>query len=571
MGVKIGSNNIGDVYVGSSKISEIYVGNNLVYTAGGDEPIVANQDYILNVTKETRNTYANSTTYSDKFIAFSVYGGTSGMTITYDGITKTVSASATETITFGKYLGVDDGTADTGDITFSGTGYVKTVSISTGKSTSSYVNCVNSVVQYFGQNMSSWSMSGQTRLQTFKIPSHITEIPEVAFSGCTSLTTVKIPSAITRIWRAAFYGCSNLTNAKLNMSITRINDEAFYGCSKLPYITLPNTLLSIGSKAFNGCSKITQVNIPNTTTSIGTSAFGGCTLLEVFNIGSGLVNDGYMFFLGTASSNAILGGCWALKEINVDANNTDFSSVDGILFNKNKTTLFAYPYSKQGVTSYTIPNTVTTLEMDCFYHQLVLETLTIPSSITALPGGMCDGMYTVQNGKIGSLKTINIPSSITSFGTTCLGMVEKVYYNGTLSQYMDISTSSLIYDTSLNFNSFDLYINNTKLTQVTVNKNDINVFACTSIEKLIIASNVTSIKASAFYNCGYLTTVQFMHNDITTLATVGGASFKGQGTIPDYSTENVQYQFVDTQANVEAWGKFTTTNFTNTTYHAYTP
>jgi hypothetical protein len=96
-------------------------------------------------------------------------------------------------------------------------------------------------------------------------------------------------------------------------------------------VTIPRTInglpvTSIGGNAFSSCTSLTSVTIPNSVTSIGSGAFSGCT---------------------------------SLSAITVEALNSFYSSVDGVLFNKSQTTLIQYPGGKAG--SYTIPNSVTSI------------------------------------------------------------------------------------------------------------------------------------------------------------------------------------------------------------------
>ena len=103
-------------------------------------------------------------------------------------------------------------------------------------------------------------------------------------------------------------------------------DYAFYGCTSLTSVTIPNSVTSIGDWAFYRCTSLTSVTIPNSVTSIGDWAFYSCT---------------------------------SLTAITVDALNSVYSSVAGVLFNKSQTTLIQCPGGKAG--SYTIPNSVTSI------------------------------------------------------------------------------------------------------------------------------------------------------------------------------------------------------------------
>jgi hypothetical protein len=78
--------------------------------------------------------------------------------------------------------------------------------------------------------------------------------------------------------------------------------------------------------------------------------------------------------------------CYSLTGITVDERNPAYASVDGVLFNKAKTTLIQYPGGKQGE-SYTIPAGVTTIESYAFLNNHFITSITIPASVTEVEFG----------------------------------------------------------------------------------------------------------------------------------------------------------------------------------------
>jgi uncharacterized repeat protein (TIGR02543 family) len=140
---------------------------------------------------------------------------------------------------------------------------------------------------------------------------------------------------------------STFTTLSLSESSGR---DTFYNCSNLTSIILPNTLKTIEDDAFYGCDSLASVTIPASVTSIGNYAFSNCT---------------------------------SLAAINVDAANTAYSSFDGVLYNKDKTTLVTYLAGKGG-NSFTIPNSVTSIGLYAFFSCSSLASVTIPSSVTSI-------------------------------------------------------------------------------------------------------------------------------------------------------------------------------------------
>lgn len=204
---------------------------------------------------------------------------------------------------------------------------------------------------------------------------------------------VVIESGVTSIGRGAFAGCSALTRAVIPNSVSRIGGYAFLFCYALRDVTIPNGVTSIGFQAFCGCA-MTTVKIPESMITIEGHAFNGCKTLTSVSIPSSVTSIG-----GAAFS-----GCDSLTKVDVDSGNTAYTSVNGVLFNKNQTTLLAFPGAYSG--SYTIPNTVTTINRDVFGGCKNLTEIIIPDGVQKID----DWAFQYCE----SLTSVNIPASVTN-------------------------------------------------------------------------------------------------------------------------------------------------------------
>ena len=156
-------------------------------------------------------------------------------------------------------------------------------------------------------------------------------------------------------------------------------------------------ITSIGNYAFYNCTGLTSVTIPNSVTSIGGDAFSGCTGLISVSIGNNVNDIGYTAFLS----------CSRLTAIDVAENNPYYCSVEGVLFDKNKTKIIQYPTGNTR-TSYTIPVGVNIIGKCCFGECSSLKEVTIPNSVTDIEWqafANCDG-----------LTSVTIPEKVTSIG-----------------------------------------------------------------------------------------------------------------------------------------------------------
>ena len=105
--------------------------------------------------------------------------------------------------------------------------------------------------------------------------------------------------------------------------------------------------------------------------------------------------------------------CISLTDINVKADNKNYTSVNGVLFNKDKTELICYP-AKKNNKRYIIPNSVTSIERFAFHKCIYLTDVTISNGVTNIEN------WAFHSCK--SLTSINIPDSATSIG-------EEAFYN----------------------------------------------------------------------------------------------------------------------------------------------
>jgi Flp pilus assembly protein protease CpaA len=263
--------------------------------------------------------------------------------------------------------------------------------------------------------------------------------------------------------------------------VKSIGNTAFYDCSSLTSVTIPNSVIIIGAYAFEGTSSLTSVTIPNSVTSIGSQAFAS----------------------------------FGLTNIAVDAANPNYSSLNGVLFDKAQTTLIQYPLGLGG--TYAIPNSVTSIGISAFYNCSNLTSVTIPNSITSIG----DSAFL----DCSSLTSVTIPNSVIIIGA-------YAFYG--CSNLTSVTIPNSI--TSIGIYEFALCVN---LTNVTIPDSvasigDAGFFKCTSLTSVTIPNSVTNIGDSAFDECSSLTNVTIGNGVIS----IGVQAFYGCSSLTSVTIPN---------------------------------
>ena len=420
----------------------------------------------------------------------------------------------------------------------------------------------------------------------------VTTIGDYAFQFCSSLTSVSMPSVVT-IGEDAFYTCSSLTSVSMP-SVTTIGDYAFYYCNALTSVSMPS-VVTIGEDAFYTCSSLTSVSMPSATT-IGDYAFEYCSTLTSVEMPA-VATIGEDAFYGCsaltsiylpASCASIDGNpfieCGALKGIVVDEDNPNFSSHDGVLYDKNVETLLACPGSKSSIDTPSSVTTigdcafygcsaltsvemsaVTTIDEYAFYGCSALTSIYLPASCTSIDGNPfsgCDALkeivvdednpnFSSHDGVLydknvetllacpGSKSSIDTPSSVTTIGDEAFGecssltsismpsvttIYDWAFYDcdaltsvsmpsvTTIGEYAFYECSSLTSIsmpsvTTIGYGAFEYCSALTSLSMPSVTTIGNNVFSfCYALTSLSMPS-VTTIGYGAFYYCSALTSV----------------------------------------------------------------
>jgi len=336
-----------------------------------------------------------------------------------------------------------------------------------------------------------------------------------------------------------------------NLGITEIAEFAFTSWD-MKSVTIPEGVRKCSEYSFADCYNLETIRLPSTLTEFNVEYFGYLPSFASFI---------------------------------VDERNSVFSSSNGVLFNKNKTTLIKYPCGKEG-RSYAVPAVVERIEDDAFFNCAKLVAVTLPDSVILL------GDYAF--GQCIDLTAINIPPGVIFIGNYAFYSCKElasitipagVIYIGNGAFYFCEKLKSLTIPASVNVIGNGAFDSCYSLTNITVDSNN-NEYSsaggvlfnkagtaliqypagkqektytipaivkqigygafssCGALNGITIPSGVTTIGESAFYDCKGLNSL-VIPNSVTS---IGISAFHGCSsliiaTIPQGITSIVEYTF----------------------------
>lgn len=383
----------------------------------------------------------------------------------------------------------------------------------------------------------------------YVIPNTVTTIGDQAFSGNRKLSAVTIPSSVTTINLQAFSDCSALSKVSVKQStplvlsateliFSNVNKEicilevpvgakAAYQAAEVwkdfTLIMEEGDPLPVGASFTVG--DIQYVSTSNTEAKVyKVLTDGDVTIPETVNMQGvdytvtairALAVSGVNSLSIPASVTDIEGVMQVSTAVTVDAANPNFSAENGVLFNKDKTTLILYP-SQKANTDYVVPASVTTIGQSAFYQTALLKGITLPDGLTTIQG------YAFQGSGIESMV---LPNSVTT--------VESHAFYGAQLNTITLSENMTTISASL-------FQWNQKLNEI------------------VIPEGITTIAPSAFSDCKQLKSVTLP----STLTAIGEGAFSGcEGLLS--LTVNMTTPPTDVTDNVFTYvGSITYTNCT---------
>lgn len=360
-----------------------------------------------------------------------------------------------------------------------------------------------------------------SRLESLEIPASVETIGSGIVDYCSFLTTITVSedNAIYSSSDGIVYDKSQTRlvivppgisgEHTIPNTVTELEDFAFYSCYKLTKINLPRKLKTLPMGVFAGCSGLKTIQLPDGLETIEDRAFIGCTSLESITIPEALTNFGAYVFTQ----------CTSLQSIKVDDLNFEFNSKKGVLFNASGDTLYAYPTGKSG--DYEIPSGTVTIKQSAFFSATDLGTVTVPDSVTdiepiafVMPGSDMRPVNFKLKGSAGSAAEEHATIYGIEFKTVGgsqqpvipeKGLTEKI--DGVSYRTFDGKTARVV---SVDDDVKEIIIPDNVTIQgmvVAVNQINVQAFAGSAVETIVVGDNVEKIMDLAFMECSKLRSV----------------------------------------------------------------
>lgn len=341
-----------------------------------------------------------------------------------------------------------------------------------------YIDTVDSVyVTYKGENMYTPSYSGEVTIPA-----------TVEYNGHTY--------KVMGIGSCVFFDCK-VTKVNLPESLYVLEPSAFWNCTTIGEITLPDGLAVIGGSAFMGCTNLTTLNMGNNVKKIYGYAFYGTQLKHIKVPKTVDCVTGETFT-----------GMERLEAIDVDDENANYCSIDGVLYVKDKSELLAVPVAK--LNDYAIPDFVEKLGGNVFYGSAA-EEINIPASVTDM------SLFTFNN--MPNLKNVNVAEGNTKYHDE----------DGVL--FESASKELMFYPRGRTETSYSV-------PEGTLKVGNLSVAFCYNLQEVTIPGSVECIGDSAFHCCFDMQQVHFNEGNLKQLGehSFGGCKDMESFTIPNTVT-----------------------------------
>ena len=329
-----------------------------------------------------------------------------------------------------------------------------------------------------GNNVSTiddYSIHDNPYLLSLTIPEGVTTMGRDACES-NGIEELTLPNSLTTIDYFTFAFNTNLKTIHFGTGLKEIAYGAFKGCSGLENIDLSTfNIENIQSFAFSQCTSLTSVKFPSSLRQIYGSAFSETTALQTVTFNDGLDGIGSSAFSG--------------------------SGLTTVTLPNSLTYLGDYAFSScKDLASISIGTGITEIPYNCFTGCNALTSVDLPEHVTSIGGGA----YSYCNG----LVSITLPGSIQTVGASAFASCSNLEEVVIPDNVTTLGEKAFQYDSKLKYVQIGKGI-------TTLEKDLFN--SCESLSSVELSEGLTAVKAFVFEDCSSLKTVTFP-STLTTLS-----------------------------------------------------
>lgn len=287
-----------------------------------------------------------------------------------------------------------------------------------------------------------------------------------------------------------------------------VGSQMFANSESLISLLLPETTVKIESYAIHDCNNLASIIIPDPCATVEENAISSCNHLSEIHLGKNVK------YFGCRNGNL----CKALSQISVDAENKNFKSVDGVLFDSDLTKLYKYPAAKVNA-EYSVPASIKIID-DYAFSGSKLDNVSLAEGLNEIRRGAFDdcrslknieipetvytiGMFAFQN--CASLFAISIPDHVDQLRSFCFGYCSSLRECHLGSSVKDIDGSAFSGAVSLQSFSVSEKNPNFAVQDGILYSKDLSVLVRCPLayysDELFLDDNIEIIESNAFASC----------------------------------------------------------------------
>lgn len=364
----------------------------------------------------------------------------------------------------------------------------------------------------------------------FSIRSDTVSISPFAFAFQSGLSSVTIPASTKTIGTYAFAYCENLRSLAIQNGVKTIGDGAFNVCTALKSVSVPKSVTAIGNYAFAYCEQLEKISLTQGLRSVGEGAFSYTAIRSIVLPQS-----------VSSVAKGLFSGCQRLEKITVSEKSKYYSSdKSGVLYNKQKTKLIAYP-AASSLTYYTVNPATTEIVYEAFSGAKNLRRVTLQKAVKTIGENAFVGCVNIEN--FGSYQNVSYlyDQSLTQTKWFSNQADGAVYFGKSFCAYKGDAKKDFSFSIKKGTVSVAPYAfyGCKRLKSVTfpvtlkiIGKNAFG--GCSALQAITLPVSLTKIGAYAFSGCSKIKQVTLKAN----VASLEDGAFSGCTALKTLTVEN---------------------------------